>query len=147
MDRVLIRCAQFHPYQYRLLIDDQNVCYFTLPDPLMTCVSNPTYWNYFVEGQGETVKVPSESSVPDYTPKAEDPTPEYTPGPEAPHTAVLNNNLNLQELDVRSQLTAMRTELVALHQEVADLSLQIELNDVTYVSEADELAHEVADIQ
>ena len=50
LDHGLMRRASFHPYQYRLLIDDQTVYYFTLPDPQMTCVSNWENWNYTLEG-------------------------------------------------------------------------------------------------
>lgn len=65
---------------------------------------------------------------------------------EIQHTIVLTNNLNLQEPDVQSQIEAMRTKLATLHQEVADLSLHLELNDETYTCEVDELAHEVAEL-
>lgn len=147
MDRGLMRHASFHPYPYRLLIDDQAFYYFTLPDPLMTCVSNPTNWKYSVDGWGETIEVPSDSPMPEYTPEVEDPASEYTPGRDAPHTTVLTNNLNLQETDVQSQSVVMHTELATLLQEVANLSLQIELNDATYVSQANELAREVADLR
>lgn len=95
IDRGLIRRASFHPYQYRLLINEQVVYYFTLPDPQMTRVSNPTNWNYSVEGWGETVDVPSDSLVPEYTPAPEEPVPEYTSERVAPHTSIFTNNLYL----------------------------------------------------
>lgn len=41
----------------------------------------------------------------------------------------------------------MHTELAALRQEVADLSLQLELNDATYAGKVDELANEVAELR
>ncbi|XP_058723398.1 uncharacterized protein LOC131595132 [Vicia villosa] len=153
MDRGLMRRASFHPYQYRLLIDDRTVYTFTLPDPQMTCVSNPANWNYYVEGWGETSYY-----TPEYTPGPEDPIPEYTPGPEDPvleytpgsevvHTTVLTNNLNLQEHDIHTLLIAMRTEIATLRNEVVDLHLQLELNDASFAGELDDLAHEVAEIR
>ena len=164
MDRGFMRRASFHPYRYRLLINDQTVYTFTMPDPQMTCVSNSANWNYSVEGWGEISEYTpeytpaSEDLTPEYTPASEDPTQDYTPAPEdstpdhtsrpeVTHTTVLTNNLSLQEPDIRTLLTAMRTEITTLRNEVADLHLQLEVNDVTFAGELDELAHEVAEIR
>ena len=91
LDHGLIRRVSFHPHQYRLLINEEIVHYFTLPDPPMTCVYNPANWAYSLEGWGETVDGPIEPFVS-----------EYTHVPEAPLTTVYSNNFSLQEPDVHS---------------------------------------------
>lgn len=41
----------------------------------------------------------------------------------------------------------MRTELAALRQEVADITLQFEVSDATHAIEADVLSHEIANLR
>ena len=96
LDRGLMRRGSFNPNMFRLLIDNETIHYFTLPDPQMTCVYNHANWAYALEGQGETVDEPRPPPVP-----------EYHPLPPAERTTMLSNDFSLQRPDVYAELAEL----------------------------------------
>ena len=94
--RGLIRRVSFNPNQFRLLIDNETIHYFTLPDPMMTSVHDPANWTYALESLGETVDEPRPPPVAD-----------YTPSPPSPRTIVFLNNFSLQRPDMYTQLAKL----------------------------------------
>ena len=136
LDRGLMRRVYFNPNQYRLLIDNETVHYFTLPDPMMTNVHNPANWTYALEGLGETV---DERKSP--------PIPEYHPCPSPERTTVFSNNFSLQQPDIYAQVAELHREVAQLRQTVEDLSLQVMVSDATHSTEADLLQQEIDDLR
>ena len=136
LDRGLMRRAFFLDGQYKLLIDGEAIHFFTLPDPMMTSVHDKANWSYALEGFGETVDEPR-------TP----PVPEYHPAPPSPRITVLSNNHSLQRPDVYTQLAELRVETARLRETVEDLTLQIQVSDLTHATEADCLYQEIADLR
>ena len=131
-----MRRASFHDGQYKLLIDNETIHFFTLPDPMMTSVHDQANWSYALEGFGETVDEPM-------TP----PVPEYHPTPPSPWITVLSNNHSLQRPDIQTQIVELRMETARLRQEVVDLTLQVQVSDLTHATEADCLYQEIADLR
>ncbi|KAI5443202.1 hypothetical protein KIW84_012023 [Lathyrus oleraceus] len=103
LTRGLMRRAFFHPCQFRLLVDNEAIHYFTLPDPMMTSVHDPANWSYALEGQGETIEEPRSPPIA-----------EYMPTPPSPRITVFSNNLSLQTPDIRTQITECRREIAEL---------------------------------
>ena len=96
LDHGLIRRVSFNPNQFRLLIDNETIHYFTLPDPMMTSVHDPANWTYALESLGETVDEPRPPPVAD-----------YTPSPPSPRTTVFLNNLSLKCPNMYTQLAEL----------------------------------------
>ena len=91
LTRGLMRRAFFHPCQFRLLVDNEVIQYFTLPDPMMTSVHDPANWSYALEGQGDAIEEPRSPPIA-----------EYTPTTPSPRITVFSNNLSLQTPDIRT---------------------------------------------
>lgn len=99
---------------------------------MMTSVHDPTNWSYALEGHRETVEEPRSPPVA-----------EYTPTPPSPRIIVLSNNLSLHTPDIRTQIAECCREITQLRQEVADLTLQMAVSDLTHATEADCLYQEI----
>lgn len=136
LDRGLMRRSSFNPRQFRLLIDSETTHYFTLPDPMMTNVHDPANWSCALEGHVETVEEPRSPHVADYTPTS-----------LSSRITVLSNNLSLQPPGVRTQISECRRGTAKLRQEVADLTLQIGVSDLTHATEADFLYQEIVELR
>ena len=122
----LMKRVSFDPNQYRLLIDNETNHSFTLPNPSLTNVHDKANWTFALEGQGETLDEPRPPIVP-----------EYHPLPPSTRTTILSNNFSLQRPDVYTKLAELRREMDRLHQEVADLSMQLKVSDATHAIEVD----------
>jgi hypothetical protein len=131
-----MRRSSFHPSQFRLLVDSEAIHYFTLPDPMMTSAHDPANWSYALESQGETIEEPRSPPIA-----------EYTPTPPSPRITVFSNNLSLQTPDIRTQIAECHREIARLRQEVADLTLQMGVSDLTHATEADCLYQEIVELR
>ena len=60
---------------------------------------------------------------------------------------MLSNNLSLQRQDVYTQLAELRVETARLRQTVEDLTLQVQVSDLTHATEADCLYQEIANLR
>ncbi|KAI5425497.1 hypothetical protein KIW84_031340 [Lathyrus oleraceus] len=92
--------------------------------------------DYALEGQGETIEEPRSPPVV-----------EYTPTPPSPKITVFSNNLSLQTPDIHTQIAECRREIVGLRQEVASLTLQMGVSDLTHATEADYLYQEIVELR
>lgn len=121
----------FKTNEYKLLINNKVVHHFTLPNPERTSIYNRKNWKYDLEGQGETSARPTTH-----------PTPEYHPLPLLNRPTALSSTWPTQRRDTDYELNVMRLYIASLHEEVRDLTSQIEVANVTHTEETDFLCRE-----
>lgn len=88
LDHGLVRQVHFRINEYKLLINNEVVYHFNLPNPVRTSIYNRENWKYDLEGQGETSTRPT-------TP----PTSEYHPSPLSDWPIVFSSTRPTQRCD------------------------------------------------
>lgn len=132
LERDLIRRIFFSIGSYKLLIDDEIIHYFGLPNPTRTSVHDKENWSYPLEAQDETPNPPK-------TP----PVPEYHHTTLLKKTIVYSSNVHLQRHNIYSEFDTMHKEMISLRENLTDLTLQMETYDATHAAETDCLYQEI----
>lgn len=132
LDCDLVRRVFFSTEHYKLLINNEYVHHFALPYHKRTNIYNRENWTYALEAQGDT---PTKHVIP--------PTPEYHPTPPSDRITIFSSNVNIQRPNIDYDLNAMRQEMASLHEELTDLTLQMEVANATHAEEADYLCQEI----
>ena len=138
LEKGMVRWVYFRINEYKILINNEVIHHFHLPNPERTNVQQRENWIYALEDQDETPYRPATPSTLEYHP---------LPLPSSDRTTAIYSFGPTRKWGRDCELTILRHEIAALQEEISDLRQRTEIDNATHTEAEDYLSQEILDLR